>query len=95
MNRAAIIKWAMLVLLLMLDIIITAALYYSIIKSRVLISGNDPFILNMAIILAIIDAILWVITFFMIYEIRTDSTFNQRLITLERILMEKGFTRTK
>jgi hypothetical protein len=84
-------KWAMLITLFLMDIVITAALYYSILKSRVLLSGNDPFILNMVIILAIIGAALWVLTFFMVLEIRTDSSLHQRLVTIERLLMEKGF----
>lgn len=88
-------KWAMLITLFLMDIVITAALYYSILKSRVLLSGNDPFILNMIIILAIIGAALWVLTFFMVLEIRTDSSLHQRLVTIERLLMEKGFNSRK
>jgi uncharacterized membrane protein len=90
MDKSSKIKWAMLIMLLMMDVLITAALYYSIIKSRVMISGNDPFILNMAMVFAVIDAALWVLTFLMMYEVMTGSVINQRLITLERILMEKG-----
>lgn len=89
------IKWAMLITLLMIDIVITAALYYSVIKSRVMISGNDPFILNMVMIIAVIDAALWVFTFLMIYEVKTDATLHQRIVTLERLLMEKGFNSHK
>jgi hypothetical protein len=89
------IKWAMLIALLMMNILITAALYYSIFQSRVMISGNDPFILNMVFVLAIMSVVLWVITFFMIYEVRTDSTLHQRVVTLERLLMEKGFNNHK
>jgi len=90
MNRSGKIKWAMLIMLLMMDILITAVLCYSVLKSRVMLAGNDPFILNMVIAFAVIGAALWVLTFLMMYEVRTDSTINQRLVTLERILMENG-----
>lgn len=82
-------------MLLMLDIFATLALGYSVLKSRVLISGNDPFILNVAMILAIIDVFLWMFTILMMYEVKTDSTLTQRVVTLERILMEKGFNSRK
>jgi len=92
MNKSAIIKWTMLIMLLIMDILITAALGYSVLQSRVMITGNDPFILNVAMVFAIIDVALWVVTFLMMYEVKTDSTTNQRLITLERILMERGIS---
>jgi len=95
MSRSSKVKWAMLIMMLLLDVLITAALGYSVFKSRVLISGNDPFILNIAIILAIIDVALWILTFLMMYEVRTDSTLTQRIVTLERILMEKGLSSRK
>jgi uncharacterized membrane protein len=90
MNKSGKVKWAMLIMLLLLDILITVALVYSVVQSRVMISGNDPFILNVAMVFAIIDVALWVLTFLMMYEVRTDSTLNQRIVTIERILMEKG-----
>lgn len=89
------IKWVMLIMLLAADILITAALVYSILVSRVLITGNDPYILNVAMIIAIIDFALWCLTFFLMYEVKTDSTLTQRVITLERILMEKGISSRK
>jgi hypothetical protein len=95
MNKGSKVKWAMLVMLLLMDILITVALVYSVVQSRVMISGKDPFILNVAMVFAIIDAALWVLTFLMMYEVRTDSTFNQRLITIERILMERGISSRK
>lgn len=95
MSRSSKVKWAMLIMMLLMDVLITAALGYSVLKSRVLISGNDPFILNIAIILAIIDVALWVLTFLMMYEVKTDSTLTQRIVTLERILMEKGLSSRK
>ena len=95
MNKGSKLKWAMLIMLLIMDILITVALVYSVIQSRVMISGNDPFILNVAMVFAIIDAALWVLTFLMMYEVRTDSTINQRLVTLERILMERGISSRK
>lgn len=95
MSRSSKVKWAMLIMMLLMDVLITAALGYSVFKSRVLISGNDPFILNIAIILAIIDVALWTLTFLMMYEVRTDSTLTQRIVTLERILMEKGLSSRK
>ncbi len=95
MNKSSKIKWAMLIMLLIMDILITVALVYSVVQSRVMISGNDPFILNVAMVFAIIDAALWVLTFLMMYEVRTDSTVNQRLVTLERILMERGISSRK
>lgn len=85
----------MLIMLLMTDVLVTAILCYSVIKSRVMISGNDPFILNMVLVFAVMDVALWVLTFLIMYEVRTDSTINQRLITLERILMEKGVNNRK
>lgn len=90
MSKGSKVKWAMLIMLLLVDILITVGLYYSVVQSRVMISGKDPYILNVAMLFAVIDVALWVITFLMIYEVKTDSTFHQRLVTLERILMEKG-----
>jgi len=90
MNKGNVIKWALLVMLLLTDIFSTIALVYSVIKSQVLITGNDPFILNVAMILSIIVAALWVITFLIVYVIKIDSTLEQRIITVERILMERG-----
>jgi hypothetical protein len=95
MTKGSIIKWAMLVMLLLMDIFITVALVYSVMQSRVLIIENDPFILNIAMIFAMIDIALWAITLLVVYEIKTDSTLNQRVITLERILMERGFNNRK
>jgi hypothetical protein len=95
MNKGSRIKWAMLIMLLLMDILITIALYYSVVQSRVMISGNDPYILNVAMIFGIMAAALWVLTFFMMYEVKTDSTLNQRVVTLERILMERGFNTRK
>jgi hypothetical protein len=89
------IKWVMLITLLIADILITAALAYSTLVSRVLITGNDPYILNVAMIIAIIDFALWCVTLFLMYEVKTDSTLTQRVITLERILMEKGLSSRK
>jgi hypothetical protein len=89
------IKWVMLITLLIADILATAALAYSAFVSRVLVTGNDPYILNVAMILAIIDFALWCLTFFLMYEVKTDSTLTQRIITLERILMEKGISSRK
>jgi len=63
MNKGSKLKWAMLIMLLIMDILITVALVYSVIQSRVMISGNDPFILNVAMVFAIIDAALWVLHF--------------------------------
>ena len=95
MNKGSRIKWAMLIMLLIMDILITIALYYSVVQSRVMISGNDPYVLNVAMIFGIMAAALWVLTFFMMYEVKTDSTLNQRVVTLERILMERGFNTRK
>lgn len=81
----------MLIMLLITDIFTTGALIYSVIKSNVLVIENDPFVLNIALIFAIIDVSLWVITFLIIYEIKAYSNMHQRIVTLERILMEKGF----
>lgn len=79
----------------MMDILVTAALTYSVIVSHVMISGNDPFILNIAMVFGIIDAAMWVITFLMIYGLNSDSVTNQRLVTLERILIDRGFNSRK
>lgn len=95
MNKSSKVKWAMLIMLLLMDILVTVALVYSVVQSRVMISGKDPLLLNIAMVFAIIDAALWVLTFLMMYEVRTDSTFNQRLITIERILMERGISSRK
>lgn len=91
MKRGTIVKWSMLVTLLMLDVIASGALAYSIAVSKVMISGNDPFILNMAMVFAVIDVALWVVTFLIIYDLKTSSDIDQRLVTLERLLMENGF----
>jgi len=95
MHKSSRVKWAMLIMLLIMDILITVGLYYSVVQSRVMISGKDPYILNVAMIFAVIDAALWVLTILIIYEVKTDSTFHQRLVTLERILMEKGVSSRK
>jgi len=88
-------KWAMLIMLCMMNILITAGLGYSVFKSQVMISGNDPFILNIAMILSVVDIALWIITGIMISEIRTGSSVDRRLVTLERLLMEKGINNRK
>lgn len=91
MKKGTIAKWSMLIMLLMLDVLVTGALVYSVVQSKVMISGNDPYVLNVAMIFGIIDVALWVITMLIIYEIRSDSLLDQRLVTLERLLLENGF----
>jgi len=95
MKKGTIAKWSLVIMLLMLDVLVTGALVYSVFQSRVMISGNDPFILNVAIIISIFDVALWVITMLIIYEIRNDSSSDQRLVTLERLLLENGFNNHK
>ena len=90
MNRGIKVKWAMIIMLIMTNILITAGLVYSVFKSQVMISGNDPFILNMAMIFAVVGVALWIVTFFMISEVISDSSMNRRLVIIEKILMEKG-----
>jgi hypothetical protein len=90
MSRSSIFKWAMLIMLLLMDVFTTIALLYSVFQSQVLITGSDPFILNVALIFAVIDIALWVITFFMIYEIKTDSSLNKRVTIIEKLLSERG-----
>lgn len=82
-------------MLLLMDIFIAVALGYSVLQSKILLTNDDPFILNVAMIFGLIDAALVVLTFLMIYEIKTDSSLNQRIITLERNVMEKGFNNRK
>jgi uncharacterized membrane protein len=94
-NRGIKVKWAMIIMLIMTNILITAGLVYSIFKSQVMISGNDPFILNMAMIFAVVGVALWIVTFFMISEVVSDSSMNRRLIIIEKILMEKGINNRK
>jgi len=95
MSRSIKIKWAMLIMLFMLDLLITAALAYSVFVSRVMITGYDPFILNIAMVFALVGVAIWVLTGLMIYQIKTDSTMDQRLVTLERILMDRGLNSRK
>ena len=95
MDKGTKIKWAMLIMLIMLDILITVALAYSVFLSKTLITGNDPFILNVAMIFAIVDIALWCLTVFSIYEVKTNSTLTQRVVALERILMERGISSRK
>lgn len=95
MNRGIKVKWAMIIMLIMTNILITAGLVYSVFKSQVMISGNDPFILNMAMIFAVVGVALWIVTFFMISEVISDSSMNRRLVIIEKILMEKGVNNRK
>jgi len=94
-NRGIKVKWAMIIMLIMTNILITAGLVYSVFKSQVMISGNDPFILNMAMIFAVVGVALWIVTFFMISEVISDSSMNRRLVIIEKILMEKGVNNRK
>jgi hypothetical protein len=95
MKKGTIAKWSLVIMLLMLDVLVTGALVYSVFQSHVMISGNDPFILNVAMIIVIFDVALWIITILVIYEIRSDSSLDQRLVTLERLLLENGFNNRK
>ena len=95
MKKGTIAKWSMLVMLLMLDVLSTGALGYSVFQSKVMLSGNDPFLLNIAMIFGIMVISLWILTFLTIYSIRSDSSLDQRLVTLERLLLENGFNNRK
>lgn len=92
MNRSVLFKWSLIVTLLLTDIFSTAALIYSVLKSQVLITGSDPFILNVAMIFAIITVGLWVSTFIAILEVKFASKLDQRLVIIEKILIERGFS---
>lgn len=95
MKKGTIAKWSMLVMLLMLDVLSIGALIYSVFQSKVMLSGNDPFLLNIAMVFGIMEVSLWVLTILIIYNIRSDSLLDQRLITLERLLLDNGFNNRK
>lgn len=94
MDKLTRTKLAMLVTLVLLNLFTTIALYYTMTVSSALNveSGGDPNLLNVAMVLAIVIAGLWVIALIMFHEFKTDDVLRTHIHRLDEKIAElEGF----
>jgi len=85
MDKITRTKLAMLVTMVLMNIFTTIALYYTMAVSNMMNieAESDPFVLNIAMIFAIVIAFMWVVTLILFYEFKTDDAIKSRVHVIE------------